>query len=64
MSGKLKAWVYAFAGIGGIVEFSAVQARLVSAEPQRGIHVGALVLFVLAAAVAVWSLVDYAMLFS
>jgi CDP-diacylglycerol--glycerol-3-phosphate 3-phosphatidyltransferase len=61
-SGKLKAWIYAFAGIGGLVEFSTSRLAWFP-QAQAGIHVGALVLFILAAAVAVWSLVDYGAFF-
>ena len=58
MSGKIKAWVYATAGIGGIVEFSAMRLRWFL-QAQSIIREAALGLFLLAAAVAVWSLVDY-----
>ena len=62
LSGKLKAWIYALAGIGGIVDFGL--RRLGWFTPAHdGIHAAALVTFVLAAAVAVWSLVDYALFF-
>jgi CDP-diacylglycerol--glycerol-3-phosphate 3-phosphatidyltransferase len=62
-SGKAKAWVYAFAGIGGVAWYS-VQ--------KLGWHIGAedvvraclLALFVLAAAVALWSLADYFVFFA
>jgi len=62
-SGKLKAWIYAFAGFGGIVAFSVKKLGLftvVSVDIVQGI---ALWLFVLAAAVALWSLTDYAAFF-
>ncbi len=61
-SGKVKAWIYAFAGIGGIVEFSLGKLGWL-AEGQAAVHAAALVLFVLSAAVALWSLVDYAAFF-
>jgi CDP-diacylglycerol---glycerol-3-phosphate 3-phosphatidyltransferase len=61
-SGKLKAWIYAFAGIGGLVEFSTSRLAWFPGA-QAGIHAGALVLFILAAAVAVWSLADYGAFF-
>jgi CDP-diacylglycerol---glycerol-3-phosphate 3-phosphatidyltransferase len=59
VSGKLKAWIYALAGIGGIGVFS---LRKLAWIPEglgavEGIAFG---LFLLAAAVAIWSLVDYA----
>jgi CDP-diacylglycerol--glycerol-3-phosphate 3-phosphatidyltransferase len=61
-SGKLKAWVYAFAGIGGIMEF--VLGRLGWLPDGMGtVHGVNLVLFFLAGAVAIWSLVDYTMFF-
>ena len=57
-SGKVKAWVYAFAGIGGVVDFSL--AKLGWLTDARGtVHLAAIGLFVLAAAVAAWSLMDY-----
>jgi CDP-diacylglycerol--glycerol-3-phosphate 3-phosphatidyltransferase len=62
VSGKVKAWVYAVAGIGGIGMFSIRKLGWVPA--QQGI-VGAIVfgLFLAASAVAVWSLTDYAVFF-
>jgi CDP-diacylglycerol--glycerol-3-phosphate 3-phosphatidyltransferase len=62
LSGKVKAWIYALAGIAGIVDFALVRLGWFS-EAQAGVHEAALVSFVLAAAVAVWSLVDYAVFF-
>jgi CDP-diacylglycerol---glycerol-3-phosphate 3-phosphatidyltransferase len=61
-SGKLKAWIYAFAGIGGIIEFSLGNLGFIQAGAGvvHGIDMG---LFILAAAVAVWSLVDYGAFF-
>ena len=61
-SGKLKAWVYAFAGGGGIVVFSMKKLGLFLdyAPVIQGI---AFVLFILAALVALWSLADYAVFF-
>jgi CDP-diacylglycerol--glycerol-3-phosphate 3-phosphatidyltransferase len=62
LSGKVKAWIYALAGIGGLGEF--VLGRLGwFPEAQSGVQAAALASFVLAAAVAVWSLVDYAVFF-
>jgi CDP-diacylglycerol--glycerol-3-phosphate 3-phosphatidyltransferase len=61
-SGKVKAWIYAFAGIGGLVDFSVVKLGWVI-EAQAGIHAAAIGLFGLAAAVAVWSLTDYGVFF-
>ena len=62
VSGKIKAWVYAFAGIGGIADFSAAKLGWVPGAV-GGIHAAALLLFVLATAVAVWSLTDYGVFF-
>jgi len=62
VSGKMKAWIYAFAGIGGIVDFSLGKLGWLP-DSQGGFHAAALVLFVLAALVALWSLVDYAAFF-
>ncbi|HET6451984.1 MAG TPA: CDP-alcohol phosphatidyltransferase family protein [Spirochaetia bacterium] len=61
-SGKVKAWVYAVAGIGGIVDFSLVRLGWF-ADAQPRVHEVTLVLFVLAGAIAVWSLVDYGTFF-
>jgi CDP-diacylglycerol--glycerol-3-phosphate 3-phosphatidyltransferase len=59
VSGKLKAWVYAVAGIAGIGVFSLRKLGWVpgSLRDVEGVAFG---LFLLAAAVAIWSLVDYA----
>jgi CDP-diacylglycerol--glycerol-3-phosphate 3-phosphatidyltransferase len=61
-SGKLKAWIYALAGIGGTVEFSLGKLGWLPAGMGiiHGINLG---LFILAGAVAVWSLVDYSAFF-
>jgi CDP-diacylglycerol--glycerol-3-phosphate 3-phosphatidyltransferase len=61
-SGKIKAWIYAFAGIGGIVEFSLGRLGWFP-ESQGVVHLGTLVIFLLAGAVAVWSLADYVVFF-
>ena len=62
MSGKLKAGVYAVAGIAGITLFS---LRGTGWWPRSLVPVGwvSFGFFVLAAAVAVWSLSDYAVFF-
>ena len=62
VSGKIKAWVYAFAGIGGIVDFSLGRLGWIPGS-QGTVHGGALVLFLCAAAVATWSLADYGVFF-
>jgi CDP-diacylglycerol---glycerol-3-phosphate 3-phosphatidyltransferase len=62
LSGKLKAWVYAFAGIGGILVFSLRKLAWIP-EGRGAIEGAALGLFLLAAAVAIWSLADYASFF-
>jgi CDP-diacylglycerol--glycerol-3-phosphate 3-phosphatidyltransferase len=62
LSGKVKAWVYAVAGIGGIADFALGRFGWIP-ESQGGIHAIVLGFFVLAAVVAVWSLVDYAVFF-
>ena len=61
-SGKVKAWVYAAAGIGGVVEFSLGKLGWWP-EAGGGIRAAATVLFVLAALVAIWSLMDYGVFF-
>jgi CDP-diacylglycerol--glycerol-3-phosphate 3-phosphatidyltransferase len=62
VSGKLKAWIYAFAGFGGIAVFSMIKLGMWPdiMPVAQGI---ALLLFVLAALVALWSLADYAAFF-
>jgi CDP-diacylglycerol--glycerol-3-phosphate 3-phosphatidyltransferase len=62
LSGKLKAWVYAVAGVGGICAFSLrVTGWFVGG--QLAVEGVSLSLFVISAAVAVWSLSDYAVFF-
>ncbi len=61
-SGKLKAWIYAFAGIGGLVAFSVRKLGWLGGS--SGLPgVIAFWIFVLAGAVALWSLADYALFF-
>ncbi len=62
MSGKIKAWVYAFAGIGGIVDFSLPKLGWIPGW-QGAVSVAALALFLASAAVALWTLADYAAFF-
>jgi CDP-diacylglycerol---glycerol-3-phosphate 3-phosphatidyltransferase len=59
VSGKVKAWVYAVAGIAGI---AVLTLRLTGwfGPAQAGVRWTAYGLFILAAAVALWSLADYA----
>jgi CDP-diacylglycerol--glycerol-3-phosphate 3-phosphatidyltransferase len=61
-SGKLKAWIYAFAGGVGIAVFSVRKLGLFL-DYMPIIQGIAFVLFVLAALVALWSLADYAAFF-
>jgi CDP-diacylglycerol---glycerol-3-phosphate 3-phosphatidyltransferase len=58
LSGKLKAWIYAIAGIAGISWFSLQKlgSDLARDKTLQGILLG---LFVASAAVAAWSLADY-----
>ncbi len=59
VSGKIKAWIYAFAGIGGIVVFSL--GKLHWMPGIFGIvQIVASCFFYLSAVIAVWSLADYA----
>ena len=62
LSGKVKAWIYALAGIGGIAEFALGRLGWFP-EAQSVVHTAALVSFILAAGVALWSLADYAAFF-
>jgi CDP-diacylglycerol--glycerol-3-phosphate 3-phosphatidyltransferase len=61
-SGKLKAWAYAVAGIGGLAIYS---ARLIDwMKPSLGaLEWIAFGLFLIAGGVALWSLVDYSVFF-
>jgi CDP-diacylglycerol---glycerol-3-phosphate 3-phosphatidyltransferase len=61
-SGKLKAWLYAFAGGGGLAVYSI--NRLGWLAGYQGIfQEAAFILFLLAAGAALWSLTDYAVFF-
>jgi CDP-diacylglycerol---glycerol-3-phosphate 3-phosphatidyltransferase len=62
ISGKLKAWIYAFAGGGGIAVFSVKKLALFP-DYALGIQGIVFVLFILAALVALWSLADYGAFF-
>jgi CDP-diacylglycerol---glycerol-3-phosphate 3-phosphatidyltransferase len=62
LSGKVKAWIYALAGIGGIVEFALGRLGWFT-DARPVVHTAALVSFVLAAGVALWSLADYGAFF-
>jgi CDP-diacylglycerol---glycerol-3-phosphate 3-phosphatidyltransferase len=62
VSGKLKAWVYAVAGFAGIAVFSLRKLALLPAI-LGGVEGAAFGLFLLSAAVALWSLADYASFF-
>jgi CDP-diacylglycerol---glycerol-3-phosphate 3-phosphatidyltransferase len=62
LSGKLKAWAYAVAGGAGIAVFSLRKLGWIPGG-MRAIEGIALGLFVAAAAVALWSLADYASFF-
>jgi CDP-diacylglycerol--glycerol-3-phosphate 3-phosphatidyltransferase len=58
ISGKVKAWAYAFAGGAGTAVF-ALKTLDILAEIREGLEVLAFVLFLAAAGVALWSLWDY-----
>ena len=61
-SGKVKAWIYAVAGIGGVAVFTL--GRLgVGAGSEPMVRTFLTILFVLCAAVAAWSLLDYFVFF-
>ena len=62
VSGKIKAWVYAAAGIGGIGVFSLEKLGWLT-EAMPIVNGCAWGLFVLAGLIAVWSLADYAVFF-
>ncbi|NOY08849.1 MAG: CDP-diacylglycerol--glycerol-3-phosphate 3-phosphatidyltransferase [Spirochaetes bacterium] len=57
-SGKLKAWVYAVAGFVGILVFS-VKKLLLLQQYSSSIELYSLIVFVLSALIAIWSLIDY-----
>jgi CDP-diacylglycerol---glycerol-3-phosphate 3-phosphatidyltransferase len=61
-SGKLKAWVYAFAGFAGTAVFTLRETGWL-AGVGGPLGIVAFVLFVLSAAVALWSLTDYGLFF-
>jgi CDP-diacylglycerol--glycerol-3-phosphate 3-phosphatidyltransferase len=58
LSGKVKAWVYGFAGGAGTAVFT-LKTIDILAEIRDGLNVLAYVLFLAAAGVALWSLGDY-----
>ena len=58
LSGKLKAWVYAIAGFVGILVFS-VKKLLLLQQYSSSIESYSLIVFVLSALIAIWSLIDY-----
>ncbi len=58
-SGKLKAWVYAIAGVLGMALVTVDQVRL-HASVERIVRMGARTVFILCAVIAVASLIDYA----
>ena len=58
ISGKVKAWVYAFAGGAGTAVFT-LKTLDILAEIREGLAACAFVLFLAAAGVALWSLWDY-----
>lgn len=58
LSGKLKAWVYAVAGFVGIFVFS-VKKLLLLQRYGSSIDSYSLIVFVLSALIAIWSLIDY-----
>jgi CDP-diacylglycerol--glycerol-3-phosphate 3-phosphatidyltransferase len=58
ISGKIKAWAYAFAGGAGTLVFT-IKTLDILTEIREGLDVLAFVLFLAAAAVALWSLGDY-----
>ena len=59
LSGKLKAWVYAFSGFAGIFVFSSLKLLLLQ-KYSSSIKMYSLIVFYLSALVAIWSLIDYA----
>lgn len=62
ISGKIKAWIYAIAGIGGLVVFSCKRLLIFTAE--IGILItGSKIVFIIVGVIAVWSLIDYLMVF-
>jgi CDP-diacylglycerol--glycerol-3-phosphate 3-phosphatidyltransferase len=63
LSGKIKAWVYAIAGIAGLAQFSQQKLALLPIA-MPGIRMATFWLFILCGAVAVWSLADYAAFFA
>ena len=62
ISGKIKAWIYGIAGAGGIVVFSLAKMNWAADSILVAERI-ALVLFIAAAGVALWSLIDYGLFF-
>jgi len=60
LSGKLKAWVYAFSGFSGIFVFSSKKLLLLQTY-SSSIKMYSLIVFYLSALIAIWSLIDYAL---
>jgi len=60
LSGKLKAWVYAFSGFAGIFVFSTKKLLLLQ-RYSGSIERYSLIVFYLSALIAIWSLIDYAL---
>jgi CDP-diacylglycerol---glycerol-3-phosphate 3-phosphatidyltransferase len=62
VSGKVKAWIYGFAGAAGIAVFS-IEKMKWSADSISVARTTGLIFFIAAAGVALWSLVDYSVFF-
>lgn len=62
ISGKIKAWVYAIAGIGGLVVFTCKRLLIFTAEIDILI-IGSQIVFIIVGIIAIWSLIDYSVVF-
>jgi len=63
VSGKIKAWVYAIAGVAGLAQFSLNKLGWLPSA-MAGVGAATYWLFILCGAVALWSLADYTAFFA
>ena len=62
LSGKIKAWIYAIAGVAGILSVSA--PNYLPASLASAVATAAYISFLACAATAVWTMIDYSMAYS
>jgi CDP-diacylglycerol--glycerol-3-phosphate 3-phosphatidyltransferase len=59
LSGKVKAWIYALAGIAGMIKVSVDRLAILKSYNNDSLQIAVAIIFYLCAFVAVFSLVDY-----